>query len=161
MDNLGAHLQHTHVDAISFGIDHILSSVDPGSCMISSPRMQDLDCGLGGIVSTAYNTVTGHYGTNNGYGGGACGGSYAMNAGMNVNGNVSALNAAGVIRVPAHRPLNGMHTTLPTNGATTPTSASAMNNLTGLTFPWMESNRRYTKDRFTGNTAKNCPITHC
>ncbi|KAG9275394.1 T-cell leukemia homeobox protein 1 [Astyanax mexicanus] len=150
MDNIGAHLQHTHVDAISFGIDHILSNVDPSSCMISNPRMHDLDCGLGGIVSTAYNTVTGHYGTGNGgYGGGACSGSYAMNAGMNVNGNVNGLNASGVIRVPAHRPLNGAHATIPTNGASAHGSMSAIDNLTGLTFPWMESNRRYTKDRFT------------
>ncbi|CAO2585675.1 T-cell leukemia homeobox protein 1 [Lemmus lemmus] len=28
-----------------------------------------------------------------------------------------------------------------------------VNNLTGLTFPWMESNRRYTKDRFTAPVA--------
>ncbi|XP_007422140.1 T-cell leukemia homeobox protein 1 [Python bivittatus] len=30
-----------------------------------------------------------------------------------------------------------------------PTGVPTVNNLTGLTFPWMESNRRYTKDRFT------------
>ncbi|OWK07882.1 TLX1 [Cervus elaphus hippelaphus] len=30
-----------------------------------------------------------------------------------------------------------------------------VNNLTGLTFPWMESNRRYTKDRFTGHPYQN------
>ncbi|XP_017578327.1 T-cell leukemia homeobox protein 1 isoform X1 [Pygocentrus nattereri] len=151
MENIAAHLQHTHVDAISFGIDHILSNADPSSCMISNPRMQDLDCGLGGIVSTAYNTVTGQYGSGNGGygGGGACGGSYAMNAGMNVNGNVSGLSSSGVIRVPAHRPLNGVHASIQTNGVTAPSSMSSMNNLTGLTFPWMESNRRYTKDRFT------------
>ena len=32
-----------------------------------------------------------------------------------------------------------------------------VNNLTGLTFPWMESNRRYTKDRFTGESGPRAP----
>ncbi|XP_026878779.1 T-cell leukemia homeobox protein 1 [Electrophorus electricus] len=156
MDNIGTHLHHTQVDAISFGIDQILNNADQGSCMISSPRMQDLDYGLGSIVSTAYNTMTGNYNNNSsgGYSGNTCGvaslGSpYNMNMGMTANGN--SLNSSGVIRVPAHRPLNGVHSSIPTNGATVPSmgSVGTINNLTGLTFPWMESNRRYTKDRFT------------
>ncbi|KAI5616248.1 T-cell leukemia homeobox protein 1 [Silurus asotus] len=154
--NLGAHLHHTHVDSISFGIDQILNNAEQGSCMISNPRMQDLDYGLGSIVSNAYNTMTGNYNCNNtgGYNSNACGtaphaGSYNMNFGMNGNGN--GLNASGVIRVPAHRPLNTVHSSIPTSGATVHNMAGmgSLNNLTGLTFPWMESNRRYTKDRFT------------
>lgn len=130
--------------------------------MISNPRMQDLDYGLGSIVSNAYNTMTGNYNGNNtgGYNSNACsaaplGGSYNMNIGMNGNGN--GLNASGVIRVPAHRPLNSMHSSIQTSGATVHNMAAmgTLNNLTGLTFPWMESNRRYTKDRFTGHPYQN------
>ncbi|TSK22722.1 T-cell leukemia homeobox protein 1 [Bagarius yarrelli] len=155
--NLGAHLHHTHVDSISFGIDQILNNGEQGSCMISNPRMQDLDYGLGSIVSNAYNTMTGSYSSSNntgGYNSNACsaapiGASYHMNVGMNGNGN--CLNASGVIRVPAHRPLNSVHNSSPTSGASMHNMAGmgTLNNLTGLTFPWMESNRRYTKDRFT------------
>lgn len=156
--NIGAHLHHTHVDSISFGIDQILNNAEQGSCMISNPRMQDLDYGLGSIVSNAYNTMTGNYNGNNtvGYNSNACnsaplGVSYNMNVGMNGNGN--GLNTSGVIRVPAHRPLNSMHSSIPTSGASMHNMAGmgTLNNITGLTFPWMESNRRYTKDRFTGN----------
>uniref|UniRef100_A0A673HWX0 T cell leukemia homeobox 1 n=1 Tax=Sinocyclocheilus rhinocerous TaxID=307959 RepID=A0A673HWX0_9TELE len=140
-----AFLHQTHADTISFGIDQILNNADQGSCMISNPRMQDLDYGLGCIVSTAYNTMTGNYNVNNsaGYNGNSCSvgslnGSYNMNL---------------VIRVPAHRPLSSVHSSIPTSAATVPSMGSmgTINNLTGLSFPWMESNRRYTKDRFTGN----------
>lgn len=168
MDHLGAHhLQQSHAEPISFGIDQILNNPDQGSCMISGARLQDAaDYGLGGgcVVSSAYNAMTGHYGAaaggggstsagGYGSGGGACSmaslaGSYNMNLGVGaMNGN--NLNAAGgVIRVPAHRPLTGgvHHQPLSTGMPTVP----SVNNLTGLTFPWMESNRRYTKDRFTG-----------
>uniref|UniRef100_A0A673HSS8 T cell leukemia homeobox 1 n=1 Tax=Sinocyclocheilus rhinocerous TaxID=307959 RepID=A0A673HSS8_9TELE len=153
-----AFLHQTHADTISFGIDQILNNADQGSCMISNPRMQDLDYGLGCIVSTAYNTMTGNYNVNNsaGYNGNSCSvgslnGSYNMNLGTNVNGN--CLNSSGVIRVPAHRPLSSVHSSIPTSAATVPSMGSmgTINNLTGLSFPWMESNRRYTKDRFTGN----------
>ncbi|KAM9476951.1 T-cell leukemia homeobox protein 1 isoform 2-T2 [Clarias gariepinus] len=160
--NIGAHLHHTHVDSISFGIDQILNNAEQGSCMISNPRMQDLDYGLGSIVSNAYNTMTGNYNGNNtgGYNSNVCstaplGGSYNMNVGMNGNGN--GLNPSGVIRVPAHRPLNSVHSSIPTSGPTVHNMAGmgTLNNLTGLTFPWMESNRRYTKDRFTGHPYQN------
>nr|XP_046209731.1 T-cell leukemia homeobox protein 1-like isoform X2 [Oncorhynchus gorbuscha] len=149
MDHIGAHLQHTHAEPISFGIDHILNNVDQG-------WMPDSDYGLGCVVSTAYNTMTGNFtGNNSGYNSNAYGvtnlsGTYNMNMGMNVSGN--NVNAAGVIRVPAHRPLNSGHSTIPGGMSTIPGS---MNNLTGFTFPWMESNRRYTKDRFTGHPYQN------
>ncbi|XP_023696960.1 T-cell leukemia homeobox protein 1 isoform X1 [Paramormyrops kingsleyae] len=155
MDHIGVHLHHPHAEPISFGIDQILNNVDQGSCMISNSRLQDSDYGLGCVVSTAYSTMTGNYNANNsgGYGGSACSvtslnGSYNVSTGMNVNGN--NLGTAGVIRVPAHRPLSGVQS-IPTSMSTVPGvgSMNAINNLTGLTFPWMESNRRYTKDRFT------------
>ncbi|CAJ0966680.1 unnamed protein product [Ranitomeya imitator] len=164
MDHIGAHhLHQSHAEPISFGIDQILNSPDQGSCMISSSRLQDSDYGLGCIVSSAYNTMTGNYSNSStgGYNNNACSmasltGSYNMNMGMNMNGN--NLNAAGVIRVPAHRPLTGnMHQPISTGMPTVPSVAAMnnMNNLTGLTFPWMESNRRYTKDRFTGHPYQN------
>ncbi|CDQ59808.1 unnamed protein product [Oncorhynchus mykiss] len=133
MDHIGAHLQHTHAEPISFGIDHILNNVDQSW-----------------MPDTAYNTMTGNFtGNNSGYNSNAYGvtnlsGTYNMNMGMNVSGN--NVNAAGVIRVPAHRPLNSGHSSIPGGMSTIPGS---INNLTGFTFPWMESNRRYTKDRFT------------
>ncbi|KAG7229906.1 hypothetical protein INR49_009624 [Caranx melampygus] len=147
---LGAHLQqHAHVEPISFGIDQILSNVEQ-SCMLGA-RMHEPDyghaaygsgvsgCGNGGGGSFACSNTG--YNTGNGSCGMAClGGSYHMNMGMNVNG--TNVNAAGVIRVPAHRPLNGAN-------ASVPPVSGTINNLTALTFPWMESNRRYTKDRFT------------
>ncbi|XP_063817971.1 T-cell leukemia homeobox protein 1 [Pseudophryne corroboree] len=158
MDHIGAHhLHHSHAEPISFGIDQILNNSDQGSCMISNSRLQDSDYGLGCIVSSAYNTMTGNYSNNStgGYNNSACSmasltGSYNMNMGMNMNGN--NLNSAGVIRVPAHRPLtSSMHQPISTGMPTVPSvgAMNNMNNLTGLTFPWMESNRRYTKDRFT------------
>ncbi|MGH0117191.1 UNVERIFIED_CONTAM: hypothetical protein FKN15_046112 [Acipenser sinensis] len=157
MDHIGAHHIHqSHAEPISFGIDQILNSSDQQSCMISNSRLQDSDYGLGCVVSSAYNTMTGNYNTNNtvGYNNSACSmaslsGGYNVNMGMNMNGN--NLNSAGVIRVPAHRPLGSVHQTMSTGMPTVPSmgSVNGMNNLTGLTFPWMESNRRYTKDRFT------------
>lgn len=161
MDHIGAHhLHQSHAEPISFGIDQILNNPDQGSCMISGSRLQDSsDYGLSCIVSSAYNTMTGSYGASGGSAGaypGACSmaslpGSYNVNMGVAMNGN--GLNSAGgVIRVPAHRPLaGGGHQPLSTGMPTVP-SVNAMNNLTGLTFPWMESNRRYTKDRFTGES---------
>ncbi|KAE8590540.1 hypothetical protein XENTR_v10018104 [Xenopus tropicalis] len=158
MDHIGAHHIHqTHAEPISFGIDQILNNPDQGSCMISGPRLQDSDYGLGCIVSSAYNTMTGNYSNSGtgGYSNSACSmasltGSYNMNMGVTMNGN--NLNSAGVIRVPAHRPLaTSVHQPISTGMPTVPSvgSMNNMNNLTGLTFPWMESNRRYTKDRFT------------
>lgn len=139
---LGAHLQqHPHAEPISFGIDQILSNVEQ-SCMLGA-RMHEPDYG-----HSAYGGNGGFTCGNAGYNGagGSCGaaslgGAYHMNMGVNMNG--ANVNAAGVIRVPAHRPVGGGNSSVP------PVNGS-MNNLSALTFPWMESNRRYTKDRFTG-----------
>ncbi|XP_071387146.1 T-cell leukemia homeobox protein 1 [Centroberyx affinis] len=150
---IGAHLQqHTHVEPISFGIDQILSNVEQ-SCMMGA-RMHEPDYGHPAYNSASSGVSGGGFTCgNSGYNGngsacgvGSFGGAYNMNMGMNMNG--SNMNAAGVIRVPAHRPLSGGHSSVP------PVSGT-INNLTGLTFPWMESNRRYTKDRFTGHPYQN------
>ncbi|KAM4614684.1 T-cell leukemia homeobox protein 1-like [Polymixia lowei] len=143
MDHIGVHLQHAHAEPISFGIDQILNNVEQ-SCMLGA-RMHEPDYGA------AYNCTSGGFTCGNtGYNGSACGvgslgGGYNMNMGVNMNG--TNVNAAGVIRVPAHRPLSGGHSSMPSGGV--PAMTGAISNLTGLTFPWMESNRRYTKDRFT------------
>ncbi|KAF7219767.1 T-cell leukemia homeobox 1 [Nothobranchius furzeri] len=141
MGLLGAHLQqqHTHAEPISFGIDQILSSVEQ-SCMLGA-RMQEPDYGYpaygAGGASAGFACGNGGYnGTGGACGVAALGGAYHMN--MSVNMNANNVNSAGVIRVPAHRPLNGGSSSV---------APSA------LTFPWMESNRRYTKDRFTDYVA--------
>ncbi|OWK62368.1 T-cell leukemia homeobox protein 1 [Lonchura striata] len=162
MEHLGAHHLHQgQAEPISFGIDQILNTSEPGSCMVSHPRLQDsADYGLGCIVGSAYNTVTGGYGASGGaagaYSGTSCSmgglpGSYNVNMAVSMNGNTLS-SAGGVIRVPAHRPVaGGVHQPL---SAAVP-AVNGMNSLTGLTFPWMESNRRYTKDRFTGHPYQN------
>ena len=157
----GAHLQHTHAEPISFGIDQILNNVEQ-SCMLGARMHEQPDYGYGGcVVSAAYGGMNGGFTcSNNGYnnmnhmnnnnnnscGMGSLGGTYNMNMGVSLNG--SNVNGAGVIRVPAHRPMGSGHASLQNGGM----MSGAINNLTGLTFPWMESNRRYTKDRFTGRS---------
>ncbi|XP_027862002.1 T-cell leukemia homeobox protein 1 [Xiphophorus couchianus] len=149
---LGAHLQqHAHVEPISFGIDQILSNVEQ-SCMLGS-RMPEPDYGhaaynggAGGVGGFACGGGGGGY---NSTAGGSCGmaslgGAYHMNMSVNMNG--TNMNSSGVIRVPAHRPsLSGGGG----GSAVPPPASGGCGNLSALTFPWMESNRRYTKDRFT------------
>ncbi|XP_035298953.1 T-cell leukemia homeobox protein 1 isoform X2 [Cricetulus griseus] len=140
MEHLGPHHLHPgHAEPISFGIDQILNSPDQGGCMGPASRLQDGEYGLGCLVGGAYT-----------YGGG----SSAAGAGAGATGAYGAGGPGGVIRVPAHRPLAGAvaHPQPLATGLPTVPSVPAVpgvNNLTGLTFPWMESNRRYTKDRFT------------
>ncbi|XP_047459826.1 T-cell leukemia homeobox protein 1 isoform X2 [Mugil cephalus] len=152
---LGAHLQqqqqqHAHVEPISFGIDQILSNVEQ-SCMLGA-RMHEPDYGHpaygggGGMMNGGFACGNGVY---NGATGGSCGaaalgGAYHMNVGV----NGTNVNHAGVIRVPAHRPLSG-------GSPCGPPGNGGVNSVTALTFPWMESNRRYTKDRFTGHPYQN------
>nr|XP_060622791.1 T-cell leukemia homeobox protein 1 [Anolis sagrei ordinatus] len=179
MDHLGAHhLHQSHAEPISFGIDQILNNPDQGSCMISNARLQEAaaEYGLAGCGGP-YNPMAAHYGSGNGAGntgssssssssssaypqpGGPCSmaaslpGSYNMNLGVGAMNGAGAGAGGGVIRVPAHRPLaGGVH---PQALATAMPTVPSVNNLTGLTFPWMESNRRYTKDRFTGHPYQN------
>ncbi|KAM3605704.1 uncharacterized protein V6R79_003335 [Siganus canaliculatus] len=149
---LGPHLQqHSHVEPIGFGIDQILSSEQ--SCMLGL-RMHEPDYGHaafgsggGGVNGGGFTCGNGGYnGTSSSCGMASLGGAYHMNMGVNMNGTTSS--PAGVIRVPAHRPMSCGNSSMP------PVSGT-INNLTALTFPWMESNRRYTKDRFTGHPYQN------
>uniref|UniRef100_A0A3B3BH32 T cell leukemia homeobox 1 n=1 Tax=Oryzias melastigma TaxID=30732 RepID=A0A3B3BH32_ORYME len=132
--------RHAHVEPISFGIDQILSTVEQ-SCMLGA-RIQEPDYG-----HPAYNPGGGvnYPCANSGYSGSgsSCGvTSYGGGYHMNINVNGTNVNSSGVIRVPAHRPLSG-------GNSSAPPLSGAVNNLNALTFPWMESNRRYTKDRFS------------
>ncbi|NXQ34452.1 TLX3 protein, partial [Alaudala cheleensis] len=65
-------------------------------------------------------------------------GSYSVNL---------SLAPAGVIRVPAHRPIPGA---VPPPISSAIPAMPAVPSLGSLNFPWMESSRRFVKDRFTG-----------
>ncbi|XP_062405839.1 T-cell leukemia homeobox protein 2 isoform X5 [Sardina pilchardus] len=145
------HQQH---EPISFGIDQILNSSDqPSSCMLPN-RTSDPDYQLApNVYSNGYNSVynpacsmaaglAGSYNVN-----------MNMNVSMNMNVNVNSGNAGGVIRVPAHRPMPpAPHPPPPTHppgiAAGIPTVPN-MGNPANFTFPWMESSRRFAKDRLT------------
>ncbi|XP_063043915.1 T-cell leukemia homeobox protein 2 isoform X5 [Engraulis encrasicolus] len=148
------HQQH---EPISFGIDQILNSSDqPSSCMLPN-RTSDPDYQLApNVYSNGYNSVynpacsmaaglAGSYNVN-----------MNMNVSMNMNVNVNSGNAGGVIRVPAHRPMPpAPHPPPPTHppgiGAGIPPVPTVpnMGNPANFTFPWMESSRRFAKDRLT------------
>ncbi|KAL4639967.1 T-cell leukemia homeobox protein 1-like isoform X1 [Arapaima gigas] len=154
MDHVGTHLHQSHPDTISFGIYQLLNHGEQGGLPFPTSRFPDPDLGLGCIFSGSYSTSTSIYTPGNcagynssatmGYNSNPCDGasltgSYDLNADMNVHGNSS--NPAAVIRVPAQRPLNS-----PTNSTANPATVT---NLAALSFPWMASNRRHNKDRFT------------
>ncbi|XP_056147490.1 T-cell leukemia homeobox protein 1 [Lampris incognitus] len=147
--HIGPHLQHAHAEPISFGIDQILNNVEQ-SCMLGT-RMPEPDYGHVSAYSgmgTGFTCSSSGYSSSssgNGCGVGSFNSAYNMNMGVHVSGSNG--NTAGIIRVPAHRPLSSAHSSAPGGGL--PAGSGAISNLTGLTFPWMESNRRYTKDRFS------------
>ncbi|NXX72005.1 TLX3 protein, partial [Spizella passerina] len=68
-------------------------------------------------------------------------GSYSVNL---------SLAPAGVIRVPAHRPIPGA---VPPPISSAIPAMPAVPSLGSLNFPWMESSRRFVKDRFTAAAA--------
>ncbi|KAG7279341.1 hypothetical protein CRUP_001249 [Coryphaenoides rupestris] len=118
-----------HAEPISFGIEQILQSHAEQSCMLAAgARMHHEPVhvqpdygpyGGGCVLGAAYGGGGGGFTGSHVHGGGGGGG-----------------GGGGVIRVPAaHRPLGS--------------SGHAVMSGASLTFPWMESNRRYTKDRFT------------
>lgn len=135
-----AQTPHPH-EPISFGIDQILNSPDQDSA--PAPRGPDgasyLGGPPGGRPGAAYPSLPASFA-----GLGAPfedAGSYSVNL---------SLAPAGVIRVPAHRPLPGaVPPPLPSALPAMP-SVPTVSSLGGLNFPWMESSRRFVKDRFTG-----------
>ncbi|XP_026061092.1 T-cell leukemia homeobox protein 3 isoform X2 [Carassius auratus] len=144
------HQQH---EPISFGIDQILNGSDqPSSCMLPS-RTGDPDYALApNVYANGYNSVynpacsmaaglAGSYNVN-----------MNMNVSMNMNLNVNSGNAGGVIRVPAHRPMpSAPHppTTAHPPGIPSVHTVPSMGSPASFTFPWMESSRRFAKDRLT------------
>ncbi|XP_054648235.1 T-cell leukemia homeobox protein 2 isoform X3 [Dunckerocampus dactyliophorus] len=154
-------------EPISFGIDQILNSSDQSSgCMLPNRTGEtDYSLAASNVYSNGYNGVynpacsmglAGSYNVN-----------MNMNVSMNMNVNVNSAGAGGVIRVPAHRPMPPP--TAPTAAAAAaaphqPPSAhqagigpagippvpgmGPMGNA-NFTFPWMESSRRFAKDRLT------------
>ncbi|XP_028315412.1 T-cell leukemia homeobox protein 2 isoform X3 [Gouania willdenowi] len=155
-------------EPISFGIDQILNSSDQSSgCMLPN-RTGDPDYALASSVySNGYNSVynpacsmaaglAGSYNVNMNM-------NVSMNMNMNVNVN-SGGGAGGVIRVPAHRPLPPPPPPPAAAAAPHPPPSSAhppgigpgiasvpmgMGSAANFTFPWMESSRRFAKDRLT------------
>lgn len=129
----------TQHEPISFGIDQILSGSDPENST-QQPNTRDSDTiassyhlGSPASTTTAPYSLPGQFpGIGSPFEDSGC---YSVNL---------SLAPAGVIRVPAHRPIPG---------AVPPPITSAMPTVPGfgsLNFPWMESTRRFAKDRFTG-----------
>uniref|UniRef100_A0AAV2JRA5 Homeobox domain-containing protein n=1 Tax=Knipowitschia caucasica TaxID=637954 RepID=A0AAV2JRA5_KNICA len=120
-----------HTEPITFGIEQILSHAEQ-NCMLGARTHEDYGhAAYGGGFTCADAVYNGSSG-----GGGACG-AY-VNMGIN-------MTPSNIIRVPAHRPVSGGP----------PLHHGPGHGLNTITFPWMESNRRYTKDRFTGHPYQN------
>ncbi|XP_015671468.1 T-cell leukemia homeobox protein 3 [Protobothrops mucrosquamatus] len=136
---------HQH-EPISFGIDQILNSSDQETPSQPAPRGPDGGGGtnyLGSPVSSRssapYPSLPGAFA-----GIGAPfedSGSYSVNL---------SLAPSGVIRVPAHRPIPGA---VPPPISSAIPAMPAVPSLGSLNFPWMESSRRFVKDRFTAAAA--------
>uniref|UniRef100_A0A8C0GWF4 Homeobox domain-containing protein n=1 Tax=Chelonoidis abingdonii TaxID=106734 RepID=A0A8C0GWF4_CHEAB len=124
----GAGQTHPPHEPISFGIDQILSSPEPGSCLGPARPAGEPDYALyGSGCGGAYNP--------------ACSlGSHSLSRSMSV---APGGPAGGVIRVPAHRPLP------PAPAAPAAPPQPGVPGLPSLTFPWMESSRRLAKDRLS------------
>ncbi|XP_061582116.1 T-cell leukemia homeobox protein 2 isoform X3 [Cololabis saira] len=157
-------------EPISFGIDQILNSSDQSSgCMLPNRTGQEPESyalaapnvygnGYGGVYNPACSMAAGLAGSYNV--------NMNMNVSMNMNVNVNsgAAGAGGVIRVPAHRP---MPAPPPPGAAAAPHPPPSAHHPPGIghgipsvpgmgmgaaanfTFPWMESSRRFAKDRLT------------
>ncbi|RLV92190.1 hypothetical protein DV515_00013880 [Chloebia gouldiae] len=130
--------QHQH-EPISFGIDQILNSPEQESAPPPPPRGPDGATFLGGpggrggapypALPAPFPAIAAPFEDS---------GSYSVNL---------SLAPAGVIRVPAHRPIPGA---VPPPISSAIPAMPAVPSLGSLNFPWMESSRRFVKDRFTG-----------
>ncbi|KAK2494277.1 hypothetical protein MC885_002434 [Smutsia gigantea] len=121
-----------HHEPISFGIDQILSCPEPPGSGLGPGR-----AGQGHGESAAFSG--GFHGAT----------SYGPAGSLAPLPGSSGVGPGGVIRVPAHRPLP---VPPPTGGAPAvpgPSGLSGAGGLAGLTFPWMDSGRRFAKDRLT------------
>lgn len=165
-------------EPISFGIDQILNSSDQSSgCMLPN-RTPDPDYALApNVYSNGYNSVYNPACSMAAAAAAGLAGSYNvnmnMNVSMNMNVNVNSGGAGGVIRVPAHRPMPGPSAAAAAAAAAAPhpppsthpagigagippVPGMGMGNA-NFTFPWMESSRRFAKDRLTGKSMTPAP----
>ncbi|XP_064429644.1 T-cell leukemia homeobox protein 2 [Mirounga angustirostris] len=126
-----------HHEPISFGIDQILSCPEPPGSGLGPGRS-----GQGHGESAAFSG--GFHGTS----------SYGPAGSLAPLPGSSGMGPGGVIRVPAHRP---MPVPPPAGGAPAvpgPSGLGGAGGLAGLTFPWMDSGRRFAKDRLTGEIVR-------
>ncbi|XP_077434657.1 T-cell leukemia homeobox protein 2 isoform X3 [Vanacampus margaritifer] len=166
--------QQQQHEPISFGIDQILNSEQSqGGCMLPNRTGEPEYAALAAASNAVYGN--GYGGVYNPACSMGLAGSYNvnmnMNVSMNMNVNVNSAAAAaaaaagatgagsgGVIRVPAHRPMppppppppnsaaGGVHQLPPGLG---PVPGMGPMGNANFTFPWMESSRRFAKDRLT------------
>lgn len=125
-----------HHEPISFGIDQILSCPEPPG------NLGPGHAGQGHGESAAFSG--GFHGAS----------SYGPTGSLGPLPGSSGVGPGGVIRVPAHRPLP---VPPPGGGAPAvpgPSGLGGAGGLAGLTFPWMDSGRRFAKDRLTGEVAQ-------
>ncbi|XP_066465664.1 T-cell leukemia homeobox protein 3 [Tiliqua scincoides] len=135
---------HPH-EPISFGIDQILNSSEQETPSQPAPRGSDGGGATNYLGSPVSRTSAPYPSLPGAFPGiGAPfedSGSYSVNL---------SLAPSGVIRVPAHRPIPGA---VPPPISSAIPAMPAVPSLGSLNFPWMESSRRFVKDRFTAAAA--------
>lgn len=126
-----------HHEPISFGIDQILSGPEPP----------------GGGLGPGHSSQS--HGESAAFSGGFHGASgYAPAGSLTSLSRGSGVGPGGVIRVPAHRPLPVPPPSAAAPAVPGPSGLGGAGGLAGLTFPWMDSGRRFAKDRLTGEIAQ-------
>lgn len=130
--------QQQQHEPISFGIDQILNNSDQENSSQSVPRPSENTSYLCSPVSRSSAPYSSLPASFPGIGVFEESGSYSVNL---------SLAPAGVIRVPAHRPIPGA---VPPPISSAIPAMPAVPGLGSLNFPWMESSRRFVKERFSG-----------
>ncbi|OCT88494.1 T-cell leukemia homeobox protein 3 [Xenopus laevis] len=140
-----AQSQQQQHEPISFGIDQILSSSDQenSSQLSAVARGSEGASYLGSPISrpsAPYSSLSASFPA-------GIGATFDETGCYSVN---LSLAPAGVIRVPAHRPIPGA---VPPPISSAIPSMPAVPGLGSLNFPWMESSRRFVKERLTAAAA--------
>lgn len=141
-------------EPISFGIDQILNSSDQSSgCMLPN-RTPEPDYALApNVYSNGYNSVYNPACSMAAAAAAGLAGSYNVNMNMNVSMNMNVnVNSGGA----APHPPPSTH---PAGiGAGIPAVPGMGMGNANFTFPWMESSRRFAKERLTGKSMT--PVLH-